>query len=156
MTSSHVYERSLPIMAEYGHRPARHVQLVYDAFHVQLGVPEACVFFFCPLTEALFPNHHKPRRSREHVRDRNAMRTEVQMPRELHGMEAGGLRAPVIVFKDSVIRNGYNRCVIFPESERAYLCKGLSIPYNPAGEANVACETRWASWMSPPPPLCPP
>ena len=122
MTSSHVYERSLPIMAEYGHRPARHVQLVYDAFHVQLGVPEACVFFFCPLTEALFPNHHKPRRSREHVRDRNAMRTEVQMPRELHGMEAGGLRAPVIVFKDSVIRNGYNRCVIFPESERAYLC----------------------------------
>jgi hypothetical protein len=46
------------------------------------------------------------------------------MSRELRGMEAGGLRAPVTVFKDSVIQgahNGYKRYVVFPESERAYL-----------------------------------
>ena len=102
-----------------------------------------CFLFFSPLTETLFPNHHKPRRSREHMRDRSAMRKEVKLPRELHGMEAGGLRASVTVFKDSVIRGAHNaniRYVVFPESERAYLCKGLSIPYDPAGEANEACE----------------
>ena len=90
------------------------------------------------------------------MRDRNAMRTEVQMPRKLHGMEAGGLRAPVTVFKHSVIQgahNGYHRYVVFPESERAYLCKGFSIPYDPAGEANEACEARWASGILPPPAL---
>ncbi len=104
-----------------------------------------CFLFFSPLTETLFPNHHKPRRSREHMRDRNAMRKEVKLPRELHGMEAGGLRASVTVFKDSVIRGAHNaniRYVVFPESERAYLCKGLSIPYDPAGEANEACKSR--------------
>ena len=81
------------------------------------------------------------------------------MPRELHGMEAGGLRAAVTVFKDSVIRGahkGYNWYVVFPESERAHLRKGLRIPCDPAGEANEACETRWASVISPPPPLRPP
>ena len=64
------------------------------------------------------------------------------MPRELHGMEAGGLRAAVTVFKDSVIRGahkGYNWYVVFPESERAYLREGLKITMRPRrrGERGV-------------------